>query len=149
MNPYTIVLGLFLIAGLATSIWGWAIIVRGHRTRRWPSVDGNIAQCAVSDNDSMPHIEFSYTVAGRDYRCEHALPGGTMPSQELSASYTLKYPVGAKAKVHYDPARPEHATLAPGLARGDWMIFVLGVIATLFGAAFLVFGALYGGGLNP
>ncbi len=140
MNPYTIILSFFLIAGFSTSIWGWIIIVRGRRTRHWPSVDGAIAQCAASASDFMPHIEFSYTVAGREYRCAHAVPGGTTPSQELIASYTPKYPVGTQVRVHYDPAHPERATLEPGLARGDWMIFVLGVIATFFGAIFLLFG---------
>ena len=114
--------------------------MRGRRTLHWPSVEGAISQCAVSDDDSLPQIEFSYIVAGRDYRCEQVFPGGTTPSQQLVASYVLKYPVGAKVKVHYDPACPEHATLEPGLARGDWMIFVLGVIATIFGIIFLLFG---------
>ena len=140
MNPYMIILSFFLLAGLATSAWGWAVIARGRRTLRWPSVEGTISQCAVSDDDSLPQIEFSYSVAGRDYRCEQVFPGGTTPSQQLVASYVLKYPVGAKVKAHYDPARPEHATLEPGLARGDWMIFVLGVIATIFGIIFLLFG---------
>ena len=140
MNPYMIILSFFLLAGLATSAWGWTIIARGRRTLRWPSVEGTISECAVSDDDSLPQIEFSYVVAGRDYRCEQVFPGGTTPSQQLVASYALKYPVGAKVKAHYDPARPEHATLEPGLARGDWMIFVLGVIATIFGIIFLLFG---------
>ncbi len=140
MNPYLIILSCFLVAGLATSAWGWLIIARGRRTLNWPSVEGIILQCAASDDDSLPHIEFRYAVAGRDFQCKHTFPGGTTPSQQLVASYTVKYPVGAKVRVHYDPARPEHATLEPGLARGDWMIFVLGVIATIFGIIFLLFG---------
>ena len=142
MNPYTIILSFFLMAGIATSLWGWAIIVRGRRTRGWPAVDGTILQCLARDSDALPYIEFSYSVAGRAYRCEQVFPASIMPSQELTASYVLKYPVGAEVKVHYDPAHPERATLEPGLARGDWMIFVLGVIATFLGAAFLLFGAL-------
>lgn len=140
MNPYTIILSLFLVAGIATSIWGWTIILRSRRTRSWPAVDGAISQCAASDSDALPEIEFSYTVAARDYRCGHTFPGGTTPSQELIASYVLKYPVGTKVKVHYDPVHPERATLEPGLARGDWMILVLGIIATVLGAAFLLLG---------
>lgn len=142
MNPYTIILSFFLIAGLATSVWGWIIIMRGRRTRCWPSVDGTILQNATSDGDSMPQIEFGYSVAGHDYQCEHTFPGGITPSQELIAGYIAKYPAGAKVRVHYDPARPEHATLEPGLARGDWMIFVLGVIGTLSGTVFLWFGSV-------
>lgn len=97
---------------------GLGIIVRGRRTRRWPPVDGTISQCAASDSDSLPQIEFSYTIAGRDYRCEHAFPGGTTPSQELIASYVLKYPIGAKVKAHYDPARPNARHSNPVLLAG-------------------------------
>ena len=97
---------------------GLGIIVRGRRTRRWPPVDGTISQCAASDSDSLPQIEFSYTIAGRDYRCEHAFPGGTTPSQELIASYVLKYPVSAKVKAHYDPARPNARHSNPVLLAG-------------------------------
>ena len=141
MNPYTIILSLFLLAGLATSVWGWSIIARGRRTLRWPSVAGTISQCTAGDSDSLPRIEFSYTIAGRDYRCEHEFASGISPSPELTTRYTSKFPVGTTVTVHYDPARPEHALLEPGLARGDWMIFVLGIIATLFGAVFLWFGS--------
>jgi len=93
----------------------------------------------------MPNIEFSYTVAGYHFRCEHIFPGGTAPSQELIASYPKKHPVGGKVKVHYDPARPERATLEPGSGRDDWMILALGIIATIFGAAFMLFGGQHGG----
>ena len=142
MNPYIIILGLFLIAGLATTAWGWTIIARGRRTQRWPAVDGSITRNSSSDIDALPEIEFSYQVSGKDYRRMLDYPGGTTPSQQLSASYRAKYPVGAPVKVHYDPAHPEHATFEPGLARGDWMIFILGVIATLFAAVFLLFGGV-------
>ena len=144
MNPYILILSFFLIAAVTTSVWGWTIIARGRRTLRWPSAEGTISRCTVSDDDSLPQIEFSYHVAGHDYRCEQAFPSGTTPSPQLVASYVLKYPVDAKVTVHYDPARPEHATLEPGLARGDWMILVLGVIATLFAIVFLFFGYQHG-----
>lgn len=142
MNPYIIILTLFLIAGLATTAWGWTIIARGKRTQRWPAVDGTITQNKSSDSDALPEIEFSYTVGGKEYRRNHDYPSGTTPSQQLSANYASKYPVGSFVKVHYDPAHPEHATFEPGLARGDWMIFLLGGIATFFAAVFLLFGGV-------
>lgn len=142
MNPYLLILGFFLLGGLATVAWGWSIIARAKRTLRWPAVDGTITQNISSDSEALPDIEFSYPVGGKDYRCNHDYPGGITPSQELSASYRTKYPVGASVKVHYDPAHPEQATFEPGLARGDWMIFVLGVIATLFAVIFLLFGGV-------
>ncbi len=142
MNPYTLILGIFLIAGIATTAWGWMIIVRGRGTRRWPAVSGSITRSAVRDHDSIPDITFTYTVNGTTYRCVHRFPSGTQPSQELTAQYLTKFPLGTPVTVHYDPSHPQHATIEPGLARGDWLIFALGLIATVFGAIFLLFGGV-------
>lgn len=142
MNPNLIIIGVFIIAGLITTVWGWTIISRGRRTLRWPSVDGVIEQStAASDSDDLwPQIVFSYTVSGQTHRCAVEYPSGTTPTPEFAASYVQKFPVSAPVKVFYNPAHPEHATLEPGLARGDWMIFVLGLLATIFGGGFLLVG---------
>ncbi len=141
LNPYALILGLFAIAGLLTALWGWSIIVKGRKTRRWPMVEGVIEQSAlVADaDDLLPHILYSYTVAGQAYRRELEFPGGISPAPEFAASYAGKFPVGAKVRVYYDPEQPERATLEPGPGRGDWMIFVLGLAATVFGVSALLF----------
>ncbi|MEK7322214.1 MAG: hypothetical protein AABZ84_03945, partial [Pseudomonadota bacterium] len=66
-NPYAIILGLFALAGLAIAVWGWTLIAKGRRTRRWPAVEGIIEHAAPADAN-VPAIYFSYAVHGRLYR---------------------------------------------------------------------------------
>lgn len=141
-NPYVIILVLFVVAGFAVTLWGLKVIARGRRTLRWPSTEGAIEESRlVSDTDDLfPHILFSYRVGVQTYRRELGFPGGTNPTPEFAASYVKKFPVGARVRVFYDPERPDQATLEPGLAQGDWMIFALGLSATILGILLLVFG---------
>jgi hypothetical protein len=138
-NPYALILGLFTLAGVFLTAWGLSIIVKGRKTLRWPATEGVIEHSAADADDLLPRILFSYTVAGQTYRRELEFPGGISPTPEFAASYVEKFPAGAKVQVYYDPEQPERATLEPGSARGDWMIFILGLAATVFGTAALLF----------
>ena len=142
-NPYAIILGLFVIAGFVAALWGWFIIVKARKTQRWPVVEGVVEQSAPTSeaNDLLPHILFSYTVDAHTYQRMLEFPGGTNPSPELASGYVLKYPVGVKVSVYYNPDQPGQATLEPGLTRGDWMIPVLGVAAMAFGIFALFFNS--------
>ena len=64
LNPYIIILTLFLIAGFMATLWGWLIIRKASKTKHWPSVDGVVVESklAAADIDLLPHIHFSYTV---------------------------------------------------------------------------------------
>ena len=141
-NPYAIILGLFISAGFIVALWGWFIITKARKTRRWPMVEGTIEQSApTSEADGLlPHLLFSYTVAAHTYQRTLEFPGGANSSPDLAASYAGKYPVGAKVPVYYNPDQPDQATLEPGLARGDWMILALGIAAMAFGVFALFSG---------
>ena len=142
MNPYIVILILFIAGGLGTTIWGWTVIARGKRTLKWPAAEGVIekSQPSAEGDDLFPHIVFSYTVSGHRYEHDLEFPSGTNPTPTLTASYINKYPQGVKVLAHYNPAQPEQATLEPGLARDDWFIFILGVVVTVIGIGFMIFG---------
>lgn len=139
LNAYGLIIGLFIIGGLIAALWGGVLIARARRTRHWPSVEGVIEASEVSSHtdDLLPHIEYSYTVDGNTYRRVVDFPAGTTPTQELSASYLQKYPQGSTVRVHYDPADPETATLAPGAEGGDWLVLAFGLGAVLLGILML------------
>jgi hypothetical protein len=141
LNPYSIILSLFTLGGLIMAVWGLIIIARGKKTLRWPSVDGVIEQSllASEENDILPKIVFSYKVADQGYRRDMALPSGGGVTPDFAESYVKKYPQGTRVSVHYNPHQPDQATLEPGLARDDWLVFALGAAATLLGALFLLF----------
>lgn len=138
-NAYAIIIILFVLGGLATATWGWLILAKARQRRNWPCVEGKIvsAERASDSDDLMPKIVFSYRVASDSFQHELEFPAGTAPSPELTASYLNKYRAGATVKVYYDPAAPGIATLEPSVA-GDWLIFVLGLIATLAGVIMLI-----------
>lgn len=140
-NPYALILGLFALAGVFLTAWGLSIIVKGRKTLCWPAVEGIVEQSMpAADADALlPHILFSYTVAGQTYRRELEFPRDISPTPELAVSYAERFPEGAKVRVYYDPEQPERATIEPGPARGDWMILALGLAAAAFGIAALWF----------
>ena len=142
MNPYLIILVLFICGGLGTTLWGWTVIARGKKTLRWPTAEGVIekSQQPANGDDLFPHIVFSYTVSDRRYERKLEFPSGTHPTPIFAASYVNKYPEGAKIIAYYDPAQPGRATLEPGPARDDWFILILGVVVTIIGIGFLIFG---------
>jgi hypothetical protein len=141
-NVYTVILSLFTVTGLLTTIWGWVIIHKGRKALRWPRAEGVIEQSERTSpsDDLLPHIQFSYTVAGKTYRKTLEFPKGITPTQEFSESYVKKFPAGSDVQVAYDPERPDHATLEPGPAGGDWLVFAFGLGMLIFGIVFLFFG---------
>jgi len=141
-NPYTIILGVFTLAGLLATVWGYMIISRAKQTLSWPCVDGVIEESSVSSRqyDLLPHIVYRYTVADVTYQHAMEFPRDVTPTQEFARSYVEKYPVGRRVKVYFQPGTPKHATLEPGLGRGDWLVFAIGLSSFIFGMVFLVFG---------
>jgi len=141
-NPYTIILGLFTAAGLATSLWGFAVIHKARRTARWPYIAGTIEKSNMSSehDDLLPDICFSYIIADQTYLKNIEFPSGTTPTREFSKAYVEKFPAGMSVNVYYNPDNPEQATLEPGLQAGDWMIFAFGTGATLLMVLLLLLG---------
>ncbi len=139
-NPYVIILALFALLGPLVMFWGWRILRKAMQTRAWPCVEGviHVSEPSSRHDDLLPHIEYSYEVAGKSFRSILAFDADISPTPEFSASYVKKYPVGRVVEVHYDPARPEHSTLEPGLGAGDWMVFALGLVMTVSGVLFLL-----------
>ena len=141
-NPYMIVLGLFVVAGLLATLWGLRIIVQARRTAQWPTVQGIIEKSIVTsnDNDLLPNIIFCYEVNGQAYQRSVEFPRDVTPSQEFASSYVDRYPEGSHVLVYYNPENPENATLEPGLGQGDWLVFAIGLGMLVFGILFLAFG---------
>ncbi len=134
-NPYAVILSLFLLGGLLATVRGLMIILKARKTRHWPCVEGIIEESRLSsdNHDLLPHILFRYTIRQSDYKRTMEFPVDITPSQEFSTSYVQKYPVGARVQVYYNPNNPQNATLEPGLGKGDWLIFVIGLGMLFFG----------------
>jgi len=140
-NPYSIILGLFVVAGILVASWGLRIIVRARKTLQWPAVEGSIVESMVSSDadELLPHIKFSYCVEQQTFQQLLTFSGDVTPSQEFSRHYVEKYPAGSRVQVYYNPAKPDIATLEPGLGKGDWLVFAIGLITLVLGILLLIF----------
>jgi hypothetical protein len=141
-NPYTIILSLFVLAGLLATFWGLVIIIRARKMQHWPVAEGVIEESAIASDagDLLPQIRFRYMVEKQTYHRSLEFPADITPTQEFAASYVKRYPVGATVPVHYNPENPQHATLEAGPGRGDWLVFAIGLGTLIFGILFLFFG---------
>lgn len=139
-NPYSVILGLFIVAGVLATIWGLRILFMARKSQQWPSVEGLIEESDLSSarDDLLPHIIYSYSVSQQSYRQAMKFSGDITPTQEFAQSYVDKYPVGSRVQVYYNPAKPEIATLEPGMGKGDWLILVIGLVMILFGFLLLL-----------
>lgn len=127
MNPYSVVLVFFTLAGLAMAAWGWRNVARARKTRHWLRTEGTVEQSAAG----VPRA-VRYTVAGTAYQIAAAADGDAAPTAAVP-------PVGAKVDVYYDPARPGDAALSRYEGRDDWLIAAIGLGAALFGLGALLF----------
>ena len=141
MNLYTIILSLFIVAGLGTSAWGWRMLHQGRRALNWPQAAGTIeiSELRSTEDELLPHIEFSYQVDGKTYQQTLTFPAGTTPTEEFSNSYTTRYPAGKPVTVYHHPNDPTAATIEP-VPQGDWLVLAMGLATTGFGILFLFFG---------
>lgn len=141
-NAYTLILVLFMLAGLGTTVWGWRVIRKARAQRNWPSVQGEIitADPSSEDDDLLPCIEYRYTIEQHIYQSPMQLPSGTTPSPELNRQLIEKYPVGKTVMVYYHPQDPQQTILEPGPQGGDWLIVGFGLGSLLLGLFMLVFG---------
>jgi hypothetical protein len=109
-----------------------------QRAARWPSVRGTVVKSGVESFQTRvggakgtlttmyrPAVEFSYSVHGRDYRCNQIkLMAELSGTQDYAERVAAKYPAGQLVDVHYDPADPGKAALEnpSGMA---WILLVL------------------------
>lgn len=142
-NPYSIILGLFILSGVVVTLWGVRVIVVARRTLQWPCVGGKIEESKIDfgSRDLLPHIVFSYSVEGKEFRQNLKFPADVTPSQEYSKSYVDRYPAGFLVQVYYNPDNPEDVTLEPGPGKDDWLIMAIGLGMLILGILMFFFAA--------
>lgn len=138
-NPYTIILGLFVLSGLGATLWGWKIIVQAKKSLHWPSTSGVVVTSRIDqqDDDLLPCIEFRYHVNGKEHTGKIGFSRDITPTQEFCNRYLARFPKDQSVTVFYDPEDAMNATLEPGLKKGDSMLLIIGVITLLLGVILL------------
>ncbi len=130
----------------------------GIDTSRWPSVDGTIVDSqvqSVTSHDRDTHrtkvdyiikVRYEYLVGGQRYEGSARNltwdpVAKSFSQREMELERTVKYPVGGRLPVHYDPRKPSRAVLdtSPADARTKVAFSLLVFMGVVFGLA-AVFG---------
>ena len=141
MNYYVLIIGGFIIVGLAITAFGWRGFQKGKANKQWPSITGQISSTTLAseENDLLPDIRFSYTIDDDHYEGRVEFPPGTMPMPGFASTQIEKHPVGSPVTAYYNPQQPEQATLEPGRANDDWLILAMGIGFTAIGVLAMFF----------
>ncbi|HYR24700.1 MAG TPA: DUF3592 domain-containing protein [Aquabacterium sp.] len=100
--------------------------IRQH-SPQWPFVEGEITVSRVytrsqygaaatdPNQDWLVEVNYRYQVNGQSYTGNRLTAFGRNPvSQQDAEAEIAPFPVGARVKVYYDPAKPSVSVLSPG-----------------------------------
>ena len=117
----------------------WALteihrIRQANASQQWPRVEGRVLAAGVHlgststrVRDEVADITYEYEVAGRTYRSRQLdFTGIFGANPDRIATALVRYEVGRKVTVRYDPTNPANAVLTSEI---DWRIFVRITIA--------------------
>ena len=153
----TTAFGTLFLAGVGgIPLWmGLRFIWRGLASDGWPTAPGVVLKSAVSETEAsqksgaytlgaytfyVPELSFGYQVKGRDYTTKNLQFGRAEGSGDASeaAVLMLRYPVGAKVPVRYDPSDPSLAVVRSGVSSVVVWYLMAGLTFILFGVLVLL-----------
>jgi len=133
-----VLLGVAMIGG------GAAGLVSDQRAlaeaQAWPSTDGRIEESRISPHwvsgrrshyEYDPIVAYAYDVDGQTWRNDDIALSGSFRSRSRSTAENvlLDYPLGAKIRVYYSPADPQHSALRVETESGIWyFLMVIGAV---------------------
>lgn len=109
------------------------------KTRNWPTVSGTIhtsrveeAFKAIGDNGDpiyifRPEVLYRYEVNGQEYSVRYDFPDWSS-FQSDAIRVILKYPLGTRVRVFYNPKSPGKSTLSVGrdqIPTSEWVTIIV------------------------
>lgn len=134
---YSLIIGLFIIAGLGAAFLNGRKILQSNKTKNWPHTNATLIHKYGDNrknNKVAPEIYFTYQVSGNTYKKQiQPSPGEeTMPG--FAEHFTKKYPDGENITIYYAPDSPENTLFQVGALTEDKLIFAIGIGAILLGS---------------
>jgi len=117
------------------------LFVAGWQTRGWPTADGTILHSELRFSPIprgtlyYPSVVYRYTVGGTEYHGSHLGYTG----RHFSSLSHNPWKQGQQVKVSYDPQRPSHALLEPGLGVANYLGLALCLLVLASATWWLVF----------
>jgi len=139
-NPYSIIVGLFCVAGAVLAVYSGVNIRKKGRTATWPATKGHISESLEPsmETEFLPRVVYSYTVGGKEYTNVLPIPPGESSNPDFSGRFIAQNPVGKELTIYYSPEDPALSLLKVGVGTEDWVILLLGIGAMVMGLVFFV-----------
>lgn len=109
------IVGLIVLSGWFT----WRLAQQHARITGWSPVTAQIevsralTQSVGRSSRYWPGITYRYSVAGKNYRCDRALPSPREGAAAWAQAIVDRFPVGSQATAYVNPANPSEAFLLP------------------------------------
>lgn len=143
--------GIFMALGLILIIVSITSKKKAKAAQGWPTVPGVILSSRVEahmerDTDGYntttykPVVTYQYKVMGQEYTSSRIGFGSEAFSRKKCEEMIAGYPVGQPVNVHYDPDKPENATIETK-AQGGTASLVVGIL--FLGAGLVMAGISY------
>lgn len=128
------------IGGIILGVKGFLELRACFAASGWPSVNGTITNSSfeskrelrVRKPSSETHtlsIRYVYEVGGSKYTGDQVTFGGrNLNSRSDAETYIARFPVGASARVWYDPANPSASVLDPSTTFWSWVNVAIGIV---------------------
>lgn len=137
-GPYSLIVILFGFASLALTIWSWRKISRAKAQLTWPSTTAEVILSEL-DSNRLPTVKFRYGVDSASFERSLQFSDEILSAPDGAKRCVEKYPLASQFRLHYQPDDVENFTLAPGPARDEKLIFIIGICSFLFALALILF----------
>jgi hypothetical protein len=137
MTIATIVGAVFALIGAALLVYGVRSVWLGMASASWPATDGEVSVSDLQRDYSgssvtyRAEVAYKYQVGDRQLIADRVFFGDGLSTSWATGALreTVKYQVGSRVRVRYDPKDPECAVLEPGT---NGAVYFLIVFALLF-----------------
>ena len=130
---YSLIIGLFILAGFAAVFVSGRKILQSNKTLNWPHTNATLRHEYGQNEKAAPKIYFTYQVSevSHEKQIHPSAAEETMP--DFAGHFKNKYPNGENITVYYDPDSPENTLFEVGATTENKLIFGFGVGAILMG----------------
>jgi len=147
---------IFVVAGIAVSIWGWNEMESAKASMGWPTTEGTVISSEVEKHRSTTgtgskrrtsttyeaEVLYEYAANGTTYSSTRVSFGGSGGSSSQAREIVNRYPKGKMVSVHFDPEQPDVSVLEPGVSFGCYVPIGIGVVFTVVGICVFLGGVL-------
>jgi hypothetical protein len=123
---------------------------KASASQNWPAAQGQVTYSSVREEVNtdengvsysyIPVVQYTYTVMGQQFTGNRISFGAQNNARKAAEEVATRYSPGSAVTVHYNPDKPQEATLETK-AGGSTLFLIVGIIFAVIGIAACCIGA--------